>query len=116
MTRGIWLPGERLQFDGKRTSWLVRATACAGRYSIATASMFGRVYYTIIDVQENVRGPLNVIGGGMGIDTISGPDDQIDEVVKRLEGDDLTQWEVSHRSRLPLNITKAFPCDREMTS
>jgi hypothetical protein len=100
-----WQSGDRLQFDGKRTSWLVRATACDGRYSIATASMFGHVWYTIIDTNEGIRGALNIIGGGMGISTTAGPDPQIDECVAMLEDRDDT-WEISHRRRVPLNVTR----------
>lgn len=40
---------ERVRFDGKRTSWLVRAATKDGRYVLCTCSLFGRVHYTIID-------------------------------------------------------------------
>lgn len=117
--------GDRLEFDGKSTSWLVRATACRGRYAIATASIFG-VYYTIIDRLLEVRGAMNVVGGSVGIDTRSGPDTGIDQAVHMLEGRprhiesefygdpyDPDAWghpyEVSHRNRVPLNITRHIP-------
>lgn len=100
-----------VRFDGKRTPWRVRAEACDGRYQVATCSMFGKVHYTVIDHQEQVRGPLNVIGGGMGIFTTKGPDGKIDEVVAMLEGRypdgiALGTWEVSHRNRVTLVVTR----------
>lgn len=124
--------GDRLQFDGKRTSWLARAETANGRYSIATA-WFGchprtgerRVAYTIIDWIADIRGPLNVIGGGMGIDTLDGPDPNIDETIEMLEegikfeADAVAdgaipsgQWGISYRNRVALEITKrrAAPC------
>lgn len=111
--------GDRLQFDGKKTSWLVRATD--DKYALATCSLFGNVWYTIIDETAGIRGPLNVIGNGMGIFTTSGPDSAIDEVMlmlrpalpwteeqleaKRRPSDISRGWEISHRNRVLLNIT-----------
>lgn len=125
ITAPVLSVGDRLRFDGKRTSWLVRATAQQGRYAIATATLFGDVHYTIIDRLNDVRGPLNVIGGGMAIATTEGPDEGINETVRRLEarpsplaiategadpdGWDFGQWEVSHRYRVGLNITEHTP-------
>ena len=97
--------GPLLLFDGKRTPWRVRAAACDGRYSIATCSVFGRVLYTIVDWQEKIRGPLNIVGQGMGIFTTSGPDPAIDETVRLLEEPD-GGWEVSYRNRVPLRAGK----------
>ena len=118
-------PGDRVQFDGKRTSWLVRGTAMDGRYAVLTGSLFGEVYYTIADRLHEVRGPLNVIGGGVGIETTSGPDVGVDDTIRRLEGRpsrfdvehhgkdpdgwDGGLWEVSQRNRVPLIITKHTP-------
>jgi hypothetical protein len=104
-------PGERVRFDGERRTWLVRATACEGRYAIATSNRFGTVLYTIIDRDENVRGPLNTLGGGLGIKTTSGPDPEIDAAVARLEGAGEwgSQWKVSERNRVPLVITERQP-------
>lgn len=102
--------GDRVRFDNKRTSWRVRAETDDGRYFLATASIFGRVYYTVVDLRENVRGAINVIGGGMSIDTTDGPDEHIDKAIAMLEGrypKDIGRgyWEVSHRNRVPLNVT-----------
>lgn len=94
--------GSRLRFDGKRTSWLARAGTQDGRYLLCTCAMFGKVFYTIIDFREQVRGPMNVIGGGLGIFTISGPDPAITDAIERLESNE--GWEVSHRNRVRLKI------------
>lgn len=115
-------PGDRVRFDGKATSWLVRATAAAGRYAVCTASIFGAVHYTVIDRAEQVRGAINVIGYGLGIDTTRGPDAGVDRAVQMLEhrpnlqlhpGADPDGWDplerawgISHRNRVPLRITR----------
>lgn len=122
-TQTITKPDTRLRFDNKPTSWLVRAVSEDGRYALATASFgFMGVAYTIIDHNEQVRGAINVLGGGMGINTNIGADPQIDHVMKMLrpypadyfEGhpdgrpvdpDNPYGSQVSHRNRVPLNIT-----------
>ena len=78
-------PGWRLRFDDKATVWLVRAETANRRYSLATASLFGAVHYTIIDWQDGIRGPMNVIGGGLSIFTTDGYDPAIDEAIGMLE-------------------------------
>lgn len=105
--------GDRVQFDGKRTSWKVRAFACDGRYALATAGMFGKVLYTVMDSDEGIRGPLNVVGQGMGIFTLDGPDENIDEAIAMLEGrypEEIANghWGVSHRNRVPLIISRVL--------
>ncbi|HEY2088545.1 MAG TPA: hypothetical protein VGH54_21320 [Mycobacterium sp.] len=109
--------GERIQFDGKRTSWLARAATDDGRYTLLTASLFGKVYYTIIDWQRGMRGPMNVIGWGLGIFTTSGPDEAIDKAMLMLrpwqfdenghgiDADEPRGFELSHRGEVRLDIT-----------
>ena len=107
-------PGDRVRFDGKSTSWLARAATRDGRYLLLTASMFGKVYYTIIDWQQDIRGAMNVIGHGLDIFTTSGPDPAIDEAIAKLQGDNdwhLDQWEISHRNRVSLRITDHRPAE-----
>lgn len=116
--------GDRVQFDGKQTRWLARAESEDGRYTLLTSSKFGNVYYTIVDWQQGVRGAMNVIGGGLDIDTTSGLDEAIDEAMRMLRPDlpfapgetsrpvdltDLRGFEVSHRNRVPLDITTVRP-------
>ena len=115
--------GDRVRFDGKATSWLVRATAAGGRYAICTGSIFGVVHYTVVDRLEQIRGAVNVIGYGLGIATTSGPDDGVACAVRMLEHRpdlaltpdadpnawDGLSWGVSHRNRVPLHITGLRP-------
>lgn len=105
----IPIPGDRLRFAGKTTSWLARAATVDGRYLLCTASLFGQTVYTVCDFQNGVRGPLNVIGGGMGIKSLSGPDAAIDKTIAMLEGraeggheGPYGHWHVSYRNRVPL--------------
>lgn len=90
--------GDRVIFREYVNGWTVRATA--RRYVLCTARIEGEVCYTILDAEQGVRGPLNVIGWGMGIETTSGPDRQVDEVMHMLRD----RWEVSHRNRVPIHI------------
>lgn len=108
--------GDHVWFDGKTTRWLVRGVTDDGRYSLATASFFGEVSYTIIDESAGIRGAMNVIGGGLGIGTTSGSDENIDAALRMLRSCDPDamcshEWdehnyEISHRNRVPLNITR----------
>lgn len=114
----------KLRFDGKATSWRVRAHTTSGRYTLCTASLFGQVLYSIIDWTEDIRGAMNIVGGGLGIFTTAGPDEAIDEAIEMLEeGEQFEadcaadgsipsgQWTVSHRNQVPLNITYARPAE-----
>jgi len=116
-------PGDRVRFDGKRTSWLARAGTPDGRYLLLTASFFGEVAYTIIDWERDVRGAMYVLGGGLGIETLRGPDPRIDEAISMLrpsllagespvgaeDDDGLRGFEVSWRNFVPLRITSVRP-------
>ena len=108
----------RLQFNGKRTSWRVRANTSDGRYTVATAYYFGKLAYTIIEWGAQIRGPLNVIGGGVGIFSSAGADPAIDRLLEQLdEGTSIRaeaeaagahcsgEWSISYRHRVPLEVT-----------
>ena len=105
--------GDRIRFDHKRTVWYVRALIPERNMVLATCAMFGTVYYTICDFNEQMRGPMNVIGGGLSIFTNQGPDPAVDEAAARLRqkmpGFDEWDWEVSYRNRVPLRITEKLP-------
>jgi hypothetical protein len=92
---------EQFRFDGKRTGWHVRGHAKDGRYTLVTCKQFENVLYSVIDWEENVRGAMNVIGGGLGIDTAHGEDPAVDEALEMLED----SFEVSHRNRVPLVVS-----------
>lgn len=107
-------PGDRVRFDGRRTSWLARAATRDGRYLLLTAALFGTVRYTIIDFDQDIRGAMNISGHGLGIFTIRGPDAAIDEAIAMLQGDgdfegEAGDWEVSHRNNVRLRITDHRP-------
>lgn len=94
-------PGDKLQFDGKTQTWLVRDVAQNG-IALATNAAFGRIFYTLIDQAEGVRGAMNVIGGGIDIETTKGDDPAIAWAIQQI---DEGGFEISHRNRRPLNIT-----------
>jgi hypothetical protein len=93
--------GDRLQFDGKKTTWLVRDKAKNG-ISLATCSIFGQIYYTLIDQTAGVRGAMNVLGGGLGIETTKGDDPEIAAAIEMIDDGG---FEISRRRSCPLNIT-----------
>lgn len=95
--------GDRVRFDGLHTSWLARAQTRDGRYLLLTAAMFGAVFYTLVDFEQNIRGAMNVIGHGLGIETKDGPDPAIDAAIAQLE-DPHGGWEISHRNVVELHI------------
>lgn len=113
--------GDLVSFDGKRTRWLARAASEDGRWTLLTAQMFGKVFYSIIDWRRAMRGPMNVIGWGLGIFTVAGPDEAIDHAMEMLrpypplaEGETLVLgdlndgprgFELSHRGEVRLDIT-----------
>lgn len=116
--------GDILRFDGKRNLWRVRAKTSCGRYAIATNKVSNRVYYTILDFEEKVRGAMNILGGGLSIFSTNGRDKNINKAIEMLEKslsekkayfqahpENLGkvhyngEWEVSHRNRVPLKIT-----------
>ncbi len=103
--------GDRVRFDGRATRWLVRAESADRRYSLLTASFFGKVAYSVIDWGRGIRGPINVIGQGMGIGTTSGPDPAIDEAIAMLEDSD-GGWTTSHRNNVPVQVEVLHPRPR----
>lgn len=96
--------GTRIWFDGEKQPYRVRARSA--RYLVCTKpfNLKRTTIYTIVDLEENVRGTENLIFGA-GQET----DEQCAETIDRLEGRDIDLgWatEVSHRNRVRLEITK----------
>lgn len=94
----------RIWFEGEKQGYTVRARS--ERYLVCTKPFNARrtVIYTIVDLEENVRGTENLIFGA-GQET----DEQCAETINRLEGRDTDLgWatEVSRRNRVLLKITK----------
>lgn len=119
-------PGTRIYFEEEKQPYRVRARS--GRYLVCTKPFNPKktVLYTIIDLDEVVRGPENLVFG-LGAET----DEQCWEMVNRLHGierpmdeKDLKklrkalpgfqpgppiQTEISHRHRIPLRVARVVP-------
>lgn len=91
--------GHRVWFESERLPYTVQARS--DRYVICTKPFAAQrtVLYTIIDVEESVRGADNMVFGG-GYETREQCEDRLAE----LHGPD--GMEVSHRNRIPLDIRK----------
>lgn len=89
--------GSRIWFDEERQPYKVRSRNA--RFVVCTKPYNPRrtVIYTVVDLDENVRGPENLVFG-MGAET----DDDCNEMIARLG----TETEVSHRNRIPLRVTR----------
>lgn len=94
--------GDDIRFEGERNWWQVRASS--GRWVVVTRQApfqpTGTLWYAIIDRTDRVRGAVDLLGGGWGDGTYS--DQQCAELLSALQAG---QVEVSHRNRVPLNIT-----------
>lgn len=90
--------GQKVKLD--KSWWLVRAVRHP--FVICTQSMFGKGWYTIIDVEQNIRGEGT--SWGLGHDT----DNQIAESMLALHGEhpDGIKQEISRRNNVPLHITR----------
>lgn len=114
-------PGDSVVFlQEPQLQWLARAATADNRYVLLTtvsplteeeAEEHGlpvgsrQVRYTVIDWHAYRRGALNVIGGGLGIETTSGPDEQIAEAIAMLS-EPGGGWELSHRNWVRLAIAR----------
>ena len=96
--------GARVWFASEKRPYTVQARS--DRYLVCTKPFNLRrtTLYTIIDLWEGVRGPENLIFG-MGAETR----EQCEAMLNRLEGLNRAvgyATEVSHRHRIPLDLTK----------
>ena len=95
--------GQKIKFRRGKQRFTVRA--CNERFAICTKPFNPRhtVIYTIIDLEEGVRGTENLVFG-MGAET----DQQCQEMLTRLTTPQKSgigfQTEVSHRNRIDLDI------------
>jgi len=95
--------GQKIKFRREKQRFTVRA--CNERFAICTKPFNPRhtVIYTIIDLEEGVRGTENLVFG-MGAET----DQQCQEMLTRLTTPQKSgigfQTEVSHRNRIDLDI------------
>jgi len=106
--------GRRVKFAEEKRPYVVQA--CDSRYAVCTKPFNPRrtVLYTVIDLEENVRGTENLIFG-MGAETKEQCEDMLDRLNGRPDSGDRsllgtayeqapTRTEVSHRNRIPLVI------------
>lgn len=89
--------GQKVKLD--KSWWLVRASRHP--FVICTQSMFGKGYYTIINVDKSIRGEGT--SWVLGHDT----DEQIAESMLALHGEhpNETEQEISRRNHCAVNIT-----------
>lgn len=95
--------GDKIWFAAEKRPYTVRA--CDERFIICTKPFnpSHTVQYTIIDLQENIRGTENLIFC-MGFES----DKDCNKALKRLN-DINHPSEVSHRNRVELDIIKILP-------
>lgn len=88
--------GEKVKFTSENRRYTVRAAG--ERFAVLNKPFNPKktVIYTVVDLQEGVRGTENLVFG-MGAET----PEQCAEMLKRLESG---QTEVSHRNRVNLEI------------
>ena len=89
--------GTKIWFIEEKRPYKVRAKN--NRYLVCTKplNIHKTVLYTVVDLQENIRGTENLIFG-MGAET----DEDCIEMIERLG----TETEVSYRNRVELNINR----------
>ncbi|ASR85098.1 hypothetical protein I5G78_gp016 [Mycobacterium phage Unicorn] len=98
----------KLTSDGRRW-WDVRAAD--ERFAILTRQAEfrpkGEVCYTILDVEQGVRGPCNLIGQSWHATM---PDEECARLLEALNADPRSDGvEVSHRNRVPLDLGEVRP-------
>lgn len=94
-------PGWRVRFAEEKRAYTIRARGA--RYLVCTKPLAcrGTVLYTVVDLQEDVRGTEN-LAFGFGAET----QEQCEQMVRRLEGKDrIIHTEMSYRNRVPLRVT-----------
>lgn len=105
-------------FEEQKKKWTVRATS--ERFVVLTSRGFGAdLLYTIIDWDREVRGPVNLIGGGYGIFKHNVME-KSEELINDLHGelvllhneDGTPEYssgvEVSYRNNVPIKIKEVI--------
>jgi len=90
--------GDKIRFVEEKRPYIIQARNA--RFLICTKpfNLKSSVMYTIVDLEENIRGTENLVFG-MGFENKS----LCEEALKRLSS---RETEVSHRNRIALNIDK----------
>jgi hypothetical protein len=104
--------GDFLTFPEEKRKY--RIMARGKRYLVCTKPFFKTVIYSVVDLDDCVRGTENLVFGN-GAETR----EQCEEMIDRLEGAGMDdgQWhtEVSHRNRIPLEIKVIWLGEREQS-
>ncbi|OMC24292.1 hypothetical protein A5739_24615 [Mycobacterium colombiense] len=101
MTPVAMTVGQRVRLDAERQWWSVRGAAGEVVVVLTRQAPFqrrGALEYTVIDWRSGVRGPVNVIGQGWGVDT----DEQCQELAELVRDE---RWLVSMRNWRPIDVT-----------
>lgn len=98
--------GQKVKFDNENIWFTVKAVRHP--FVICWCNLFGKGYYTILDVENNIRGTGT--SWGLGHET----DEQIAESMLALHGEhpDEIEQEISRRNRVPLKILEIRELDR----
>ncbi len=94
--------GDKIRFEEEKQAYTIQAMGV--RYLVCTKpfNLKNTVLYTIVDLQENIRGTENLVFGA-GAETR----EQCEEMLMRLEGNDVDlgfQTEISRRNNVQLKI------------
>lgn len=101
MTPVAMAVGQRVKLGDERQWWTVRGVAGEQVVVLTRQAPFrrrGALEYTVLDWRSGVRGPVNVIGQGWGVDT----DEQCQELAELVRDE---RWLVSVRNWLPIDVT-----------
>jgi hypothetical protein len=90
--------GGKVKFLNDRCKYTVQARS--ERYIICTRKFIKTVMYTIVDLQEQIRGTDNLVFG-MGYES---KEDCEDNLKRLVDG----EMEVSHRNRVKLDVEEVF--------
>lgn len=98
---------DKIRFEEEKQRYTVQA--CNARFAICTKpfNLKKTVMYTIVDLDENIRGTENLVFG-LGAETKK----QCKEMLERLTNEKSKtcnfKTEVSHRNRIPLDIAAIY--------
>jgi hypothetical protein len=110
--RQILTVGDQVRTSLDRRAWW-DVVAAGSRYAIMTRQApfrpKGEYLYSIVDAQEGVRGPCNLVGNGWDVTQYRTPAIGWRLLhIKLLAG----ELEISHRKRVRIDITEIKPADK----
>lgn len=88
----------RVKLDNTRFWWYLQAVD--SRFAVFTRRIFKEYYYTLVDREKNIRGPINaVFGPPVDCDTPEGAQELLDWMQ---ENGGYDVWHVSGRNNVPV--------------